>query len=338
MALTWSTAVAAGWNDLPPLGQALGGQSAGVSHRALLVVGGSRFDRPPYAGGTKEWVDTLQVLLAGATAWRSFALGTPRAYACAVSSGEAVYVVGGSNARGHLADGVRIEWDGRAPRVEALPALPRPLAQHACAVRGSRLYVLGGQSRPDETTASARLLELDLQAPGTGWRELVALPAEGRIFPVFAALGDSLYAFGGAEVLPGAGGTPARRYLKDGWQYRPGAGWSAAAALPSPRVAAPAAVLSDTTLAVFGGDDGALAGRAAELGERHPGFARDSFLFDAVKNAWSEGVPLPVGLVTTAAVRWRDQIVIVGGEDRPGHRSARVPAIPVDALRARKTP
>lgn len=326
VALLWtlSAAAATGWHDLPALPQALGGQTAGVSHGALLVVGGSRFYRPPYDGGTKEWMDTLHVLVPGAATWRRYPIGGPRAYACAVSYEDAVYVVGGANAEGALASVLRIEWRDGQPSIEAVPPLPRPLTQHACALSGSRLYVLGGLTTVTGTTASASLLVLDLADLKKGWSELEPLPAAGRILPACGVLGSSLYVFGGAELHPGASGQPVRHYRRDGWKYEVGKGWKAAAALPRPVVAAPALALSPAALAVFGGDDGALDGRAAELRERHPGFSRTTLVYDAKRDVWTEGPALPVGLVTTAAVHWQNRIVIPGGEDRPGHRSARV--------------
>ncbi|QOY86450.1 Kelch repeat-containing protein [Paludibaculum fermentans] len=327
VALLWTLSVAApaDWHDLPALPQALGGQTAGVSHGALLVVGGSRFDRPPYDGGSKEWLDPLHVLVPGETSWRTFSIGGPRAYACAVSYGEAVYVVGGATAEGAIASVLRIEWQAGRPTIDTAPALPRPLTQHACALSGSRLYVLGGQATA--TAASASLLVLDLSDPKKGWMELEPIPAAGRVLPVFSALGASLYVFGGAELRPGENGQPARRYLMDGWRYEPGKGWKSVAALPRPVVAAPSAAISPTVMAIFGGDDGTLDGRAAELRERHPGFSRTTLVYDAARDAWTEGPALPVGLVTTSAVVWQDRIVIPGGEDRPGHRSGRVLSI-----------
>jgi N-acetylneuraminic acid mutarotase len=329
VALLWtlSAAAAAGWHDLPALPQALGGQTAGVSHGALLVVGGSRFDRPPYDGGTREWMDTLHVLAPGAAAWRTFPMGAPRAYACAVSYQDSVYVVGGANAEGALASVLRIEWQNGRPSIEAAPALPHALTQHGCALSGSRLYVLGGLTTVTGTTASASLLMLDLADRRKGWSELEPLPAAGRILPACGVLGSAFYVFGGAELGPGANGQPVRRYRKDAWRYEVGQGWRAAAPLPRPVVAAPAVAISPAALAVFGGDDGALDGRAAELRERHPGFSRSTLVYDAGRDVWTEGPALPVGLVTTAAVHWQSRIVIPGGEDRPGHRSARVPSI-----------
>ncbi|MGV3723297.1 MAG: hypothetical protein ACO1SX_20555, partial [Actinomycetota bacterium] len=60
-----------------------------------------------------------------------------------------------------------------------------------------------------------------------------------------------------------------------------------------------------------------------ELKERHPGFCTDVLTFDTRTGAWKRSGTLPLGLVTTNAVRWGARLVIPGGEDRPGHRSTR---------------
>ena len=58
--------------------------------------------------------------------------------------------------------------------------------------------------------------------------------------------------------------------------------------------------------------------------EKHPGFPRSILVFDVKTQTWSELGEVPFSLVTTNAVRWRDQIVIPGGEARPGVRSPQV--------------
>jgi N-acetylneuraminic acid mutarotase len=89
-------------------------------------------------------------------------------------------------------------------------------------------------------------------------------------------------------------------------------------------IAAPSAPLGSSRIVVFGGDDGALAARVAELGDRHPGFSRDVLAYDIAANTWTSIGTMPRSLVTTTAVPVGDAIVIAGGEDRPGHRSAAV--------------
>ncbi len=47
------------WQKLPDLPQPSGGQLAGVSGGALLVIGGSYFKVSIFEGGTKLWLDTI---------------------------------------------------------------------------------------------------------------------------------------------------------------------------------------------------------------------------------------------------------------------------------------
>ena len=89
-------------------------------------------------------------------------------------------------------------------------------------------------------------------------------------------------------------------------------------------IAASAAPFGQSFIAVFSGDDGALAAQVAELRDRHPGFSRDILAYDTDADTWTSWGAMPQGLVTTMAVPMDDAIVIVGGEDRPGHRSASV--------------
>jgi len=306
LAMSFAAAVSGGWQELPPLPLALGGQMVGVSRGALVVAGGSRFDKPPYEGGAKEWVDTIQVFDNG---WKTFRLPWRRAYGCAASDGAAVWLFGGSDERGAHTDVARLEWTGSEIQLSAGPALPRAVSQAGCAQLGTRVYLVGGAEQP------RGVLMLDLSALDEGWRELAPLPGPGRLLPVCGAIGDTLYVFGGAEL--GADGK--RRYLNDGWRLSAGQ-WTKAPELPRPVVAAPA-LSRDGRITVFGGDDGSLDGRMAELKERHPGFSRAVLEFDG---QWRERAQMPVSLVTTGAALWQDQLVVAGGEDRPGHRSARV--------------
>jgi len=128
----------------------------------------------------------------------------------------------------------------------------------------------------------------------------------------------------GAELHPDSTGKPVRRYLRDGYRYRPGEGWEPIADLPHPVVAAPALAYGSSHILVFGGDDGELASRMWELKEKHPGFRRDVLAYHTITDTWAVVDSLPLGLVTTTACSWRDLAVLPGGEDRPGHRSPRV--------------
>jgi N-acetylneuraminate epimerase len=308
------------WQDLPPLPQATSGQFAGTSKGALVVVGGSSFNKPPYDGGTKEWLDTVFVLAADAGDWQTFHAPRAMAYGASVSWRDQLIIAGGSDGRVNYRETYRVEWTGNRVAFVPLPALPIPLANCEAALAGDYMYVFGGQQTPTASTASNELLRLDLAHPNNGWTKLKPLPGPARILPVFAAQGNELYVFGGAELTANG-----RRYLTDGWHFRSGGGWRAAPPPPFAMVAAPTVSLGGSIF-VFGGDDGANAKRADELREWHPGFSKDVYEFRGAEETWVRRSALPTGLVTTTAVLWRGQVMIPGGEDRPGHRSAQVVA------------
>lgn len=308
---------AGSWSDLPPLPAATAGQMAGVSHGALVVVGGSNFDKPPYEGGIKHWLDTIFVLGRGKSKWKAFHAPGPIAYGGFVTWRDSLVIAGGSDGRTNFREVRQVEWAGGKISFKQLPPLPEPAANCGAARIGDRMFIFGGQASP-AASSTASLWSLDLTKTESGWRILAPLPGPSRILPVFASAGNELYVFGGAELTPSG-----RRYLHDGWRWNAAKGWSAAVAPPFPMVAAPTVSTADGIL-VFSGDDGANAERAAELGGRHPGFGGDIWEFFPKANKWTNRGSVPVGLVTTAAVHWGGRIVIPGGEDRPGHRSARV--------------
>jgi SSS family solute:Na+ symporter len=312
------------WSRLPDLPLAISGQSGGVSHGALLVVGGSYFPVSPFEGGKKVWVDAVYVLEPGSERWLTFRLDRPLAYAAGVTAQGGVVVIGGGDASRNFREAFVLRWrNGRLERTE-LPALPKPAANGSAAVAGSTVYFAGGQETPTARAALRNFWSLDLSQPGGSWKEREPWPGPGRIFPVLAAQDGSVYLFSGAELLAASDGPPVRRYLADAYRYTPGKGWTALPDCPRPMVAAPALAYGQSHILVFGGDDGAHAARVQELKDRHPGFRRDILAFHTITRTWARMGTLQDALVTTPAVLWRGGVVIPGGEDRPGRRSASV--------------
>ena len=123
------------WSKLQPLPDAEGFASpfAGVSHGALIVAGGANIPQDKWADVfTKVWYDTAFVLEKPDGEWRTgFKLPRPLGYGISISADDSVLCFGGSDARQHYADGVRLEWlDGKLITTP-LPALPKPCA-NAC--------------------------------------------------------------------------------------------------------------------------------------------------------------------------------------------------------------
>jgi N-acetylneuraminic acid mutarotase len=303
---------------------------AGVSDGTLLVIGGSYFKTSIFEGGQKLWLDTILALEPNGGAWKlAGRLEHPLGYGAAVSVDDSVLVIGGSDGARHYADVWRLRWkDGRLEQ-SALPALPQPLANMGAAVIGRTIFVAGGQSSPASTEATKTLFALDLGAREPKWKTLAPIPGPARILPAVVSQGGAIFVVSGAELLQGEDGKVSRRYLIDGWRYSPGEdgamnkSWRRIADVPQPVVAAPAIEEGSSRILIFGGDDGANAHRVLELKDNHPGFSRDILAYDTTTDKWSKAGELPVSLVTTSVVKRQGAVVIPGGEDRPGHRSAR---------------
>lgn len=312
------------WERVPDLPAARSGHIAGLVHDRVVVLGGSDFPVSPFEGGTKTWYADGFVLAPGATRWQPIppdVLAQPLAYAVAVPTPDGLVVAGGSDDTRHYPDAFLIVREGDRLVRRHLPPLPRRIAMAGGAAIGRRVYVLGGQDGPASTHALADLWRLDLAHPAAGWQRLPAIPGGGRILPAVGALGAELVAVSGAALAPDASGAARRTYLTDTWRYREGAGWQRAADAPWPVVAAPAVPWGQSHLVVLGGDDGAHAAQVQALRDRHPGFRRDVLAYHLVTDTWVRMGTMPAGLVTTTAVRQRDEVLLLGGEDRPGHRS-----------------
>ncbi|MDP3071468.1 MAG: hypothetical protein Q8N18_14350 [Opitutaceae bacterium] len=318
------------WTRLPdiPDREGFAGSHAGVTGGALLVAGGANFPhKRPWEGGTKVWHDKAFLLEPGAVAWRTVErLPAAGGYGVSVTLDEGVLLIGGGDAHQNFSTVWLVRWDGRQLSYIAWPALPRPLALMAGARVGRTIYVAGGLERPEATRASHAAYRLDLDARDKGWQELPAWPGPERILSVGGAQGDAFYLFSGARLVADATGKITREWLRDAYRFTPAGGWQRLADLPRVAVAAPAlAPLVQGKLLVLGGDDGAQLGVDPTA---HRGFPRDMLAYDPDANTWSRTGEMPFSLVTTSLAIWRGQLVVPGGEARPGVRSTQVWAAP----------
>ena len=196
------------------------------------------------------------------------------------------------------------------------------LAMAAGARAGRMIYVAGGLDRPDATQAQKLFFVLDLDHVTDGWRELAPWPGPERMLATAGASGADFFLFSGARLVADSAGKTTREWLRDAYRYTPGAGWKRIADLPRVAVAAPSPAPGvEGKLLVIGGDDGAQASIAPT---EHKGFPRDVLAYDPAADRWARGGEVPFSLVTTTLARWREKIVIPGGEQRPGVRSPAV--------------
>lgn len=332
LAILWGSIVmAAEWRALPALPDPEGfaGPFAGATNGALLVAGGANFPgKKPWEGGKKAWYDDVFVLEHVKGPWK-FAgkLSRPLGYGVSVSH-VGVVCVGGSDALRHYADAFRLEWRDARLVTTALPALPRPVANACGALLGDLLLIAGGQESPSASVALRSAYLLDLAATAPAWKEIEALPGNGRMLAVAAAFDGAFWVAGGVELHVGDDGIVARRYLRDAYRYVPGKAWERIADLPGPMAAAPSPAPVDASgFLVLGGDDGAQV--KAAPGE-HRGFSKRMYRYDRAVDTWTLAGEITAARVTAPCVAWNGSWVVPSGEARPGVRSPEVWALTVD--------
>jgi N-acetylneuraminate epimerase len=326
--LTLSAIVASAgeWHSLAPLPDKEGfaGSFAGVSHGALLVAGGANFPgRKPWEGGEKIWHELVYALEGPRGSWKVIGrLPRPLGYGVSVSHGGGVVCVGGGGAVENSAEAFRLVWRGGELTTTRLPPLPRPVANACGALVGDRLYVAGGQERPDARAALRRAWWIDLSAAERDWTEVEPWPGPARMLAVAAGCDGAFWVAGGVDLVAGGDGQAVRTYLRDAYRYDPGRGWTRVADLPCPVAAAPSPAPGDGKgFYILGGDDGAQIGVAPG---QHRGFRTGILRYDLATETWQPAGMLPAPRVTVPCVRWGTSWVVPGGEVRPGVRSPEV--------------
>ena len=231
----------------------------------------------------------------------------------------------------------RISLTAEGVTFTPFPNLPKPCANLSGTLLGRTLFVVGGIETPDAKMAMNSVWSLDLDSLDQGWYQHEACPGPGRMLAAVGALDDSLFVFSGAALKAGPDGKPLREWLQDGYRFTPKLGWKPVQGPPQISVAAPNPMpsVSSGQLLLLGGDDGA---QVASTPDDHKGFPKTVLAYDPNTNSWKPAGTLPVGLVTTSAVLWRDLLIIPGGEIRPGTRSTQIWAAPFPASQESSTP
>lgn len=316
------------WKQLPsvPDPRGVAAPFAGVYKDQLLVAGGANFpEQMPWDGGKKVWYDHVWTLQGSEASWqRAGQLPRPLAYGVSVSTPRGVACVGGSDADRHYADVFRIAMRDGKLNIEALPNLPRPVANACGVLLGDTIYIAGGSESPTSTKALNTLFALNLGLPDAKWEELETWPGPPRMLAVAAVQGGCFFLFSGVDLSADDNGQPKRRYLKDAYRYKPGVGWTRLADAPRPVAGAPspAPAIGPSHVLVIGGDDGSHAG--FQPPQQHPGFPAKVMAYHAITDVWTEAGETPAPRVTAPMVHWNDQWMIISGEQRPGVRSPEV--------------
>ena len=245
------------------------------------------------------------------------------------------------------------------------PALPNPCAYGAAAVIGDTVYLTGGQTGSELSTATTDFLRLDMSAyDGTAdsisWERLPGWPGPARAFHIavvqhngfdqciYVISGRTSRSLEGVEQVSGEAVTDDWYALRDVYEFNPqrydsseydaisgtykGGGrfatpWKRRADVPQCVMAGPAGAIGQSHIFVLGGDTGRLAPKTDELKLDHPGFPKKTFAYHTITDTWIETGQLPANQVTTPAVQWGDAIVVASGEIKPRVRTPKVWAV-----------
>lgn len=332
----------------------------GTLGNAIVVAGGCNFpDVPAADGGKKVYYDRIYVLRQPEQKRAKWELAgklpVPAANGASVTLPEGVVCIGGCHQKGSLNGVWLLQWnaDGSAIVPRSLSDLPVPMDNFAAATDGKRIYVAGGNINGKPGKRSFVLDSVD--APM--WQELPVVPGLMRLQPSAVVVKGKFYLLGGFQ--PRIGGQECI-IATDGLVYDPAyGGWKETGEIlpegeivPRALVGASGVVLCDSIVVFQGGvhrevfkaavDNPLLQRKAAGLGQqeeferlrreqeaymRHEPewykFNRQLLLFRPEEGRWTAlGDWEEVARAGAVLVTYKNKLVIVNGETKPGIRSA----------------
>ncbi|MBR1838270.1 MAG: cyclically-permuted mutarotase family protein [Bacteroidaceae bacterium] len=315
---------------------------AGQIDGTIIVAGGCNFPTTPAAeGGQKAFyadIFALRPAEEGATWQKIGQLPRALAYGASVSTSRGVVCIGGTTDGSHSeADVYLIDKNGQTT---SLPSLPRGLDQFTAAASGDVVYVAGGQT---DGVGSLAAYCIDLSRDGAAWEALPDLPGAARIQPCSAvqsaAVGSAFYVFGGYDPQT-------KKAVTDGVALDLSTKtWRTISAIQPYGEEATSALIGATAVAngcghivCIGGVnkdifEAALQGAASDY-LTHPAawyqFSKNLLVYQTVTDAWARlfegeelaraGASVVVINDAVGGAHW----YVVGGEEKPGIRSAAV--------------
>lgn len=337
-----------GWKLLTPLPDPVGfgGMFAGVIKGRLVTGGGSQFrEKPVWLKGEKTFSDQIFTLDSPQGAWtgHTFRLPFKVAHFASGTTADAIYLAGGIDAVGCVAEAWEIRAQGDTFACTRLPDLPQTNGYAAAAIVGGRLYVAGGQPKATVRVASVETWSLELKEK-SAWRRETDLPDAGVFLAAAAGHGEYLYVMGGVNLDAEGKAIQSAKAFR---LHTPTGKWERLPDLPEPRVGAA------TPCAVAGGKILLIGGYARSfpgVPREHPGFSQQTFLYDIGQQRWAHGPLLPRAeagdrdrpgdagpfpMIAAPGVVWLNHAVVISGEVRASTRSPAVIAWPLDQIPAR---
>lgn len=328
-----SGAEAISWDNLPelPITEGLSGAFAGISNGALIIAGGVNYESE---NNSKVWHDTIYILAdENKTSWISnFRLNQPLAHGASVSDGKNLILIGGNNADGNKNTVIKLTWDLKSQAIfkKALPSLPEPLSQTDASIIENILYVAGGQTSNNATILKKVFLSLNLDNPERGWTNLNPWegPARKNAILISQNIGHNKFLFliGGETLVKDNSGKFHLVALNDCYRYTlRNSEWEQITDIPYPIAASPAISYGQSHILLFGKSKLKLL-KETDTIERTQGteFSVPLLGYQTITNKWVIEGKISFNLTNAEAVRWKNGIVIIGGETDSGKSTSKI--------------
>lgn len=307
-----------------PFPKGLGGAFCGVSNDALIVAGGSYFDKPLWENGKKIYTDSIYVCVRSGNEYGWQAVGclpSCVAHGASVTTPHGVFCLGGRDDRQLYADVFLLTWDTVSHRIvsKQFPSLPHACYYPAATVMEDDIYVAGGlNGKPLDSCWKL--------SPGKSceWQKMpspLATPRFGSVLlSQYNGKNQCLYLFGGKN---------ADNYLVDAYCFDPmqkDGRWNRIEDIPRPVLGSPAVAANDSLLFILSGSDGHDTNRINEIKEAYH-FPSQVLSYNTHTGKWRQAGCIPAGVVNAPVVNWNSCLLIPGGEIRPGVRTPGVTLI-----------
>lgn len=305
----------------------LGGAFSGVHNEALIIAGGSYFDKPIWEDGKKKYADSIYVCIKekGKYIWSGVGkLPYPIAHGASVSTEKGLLCIGGKNDKQLFSEVWLLQWnaDEKSIVIDELTPLPKACAFPAATIMNDFLYIAGGYA----DIPMNNFWRLDMKRNyRNSWEILESVPWGERYGAILLEQSngenDCLYLFGGRDTSV---------YLKDMYCYNtsmsPLSRWEKMDSIPRPVLGAPSISYRTSSFFVFSGSDGHDMDKINEIKNQYQ-FTKDILSFNTITKRWHTIGSLPYGIVNTTPVLWEDKIYLPGGELRPGIRTSGIVSV-----------
>lgn len=295
------------WERQPDLPVGIAGFALAVHDDSLHVAGGSAWE-----DNAKLTLDRRWVWREGDSSWTEQPqLSRPFAYGAYGVSGDTLVFAGGTNGITTCDDVTAVDPEGA---VRKSSTMPQPTAYCGSAMSGDTLYVLGGTTDIDDLTKlHASFIVIDLQR--NCLERLPDYPGGPVLHPRPVMLNGEII------VFPGGAYDASQRRAVNGsavWAYEP------ATRRWTPRASYPFAVRGIAACALDSNRHALIAGGVRTHPNGETAMTGECFLYDAANDRFHVLPALPHAAALMGSARIGEWVYVLGGEDRPQHRSVAV--------------